>query len=110
MEKKETVAKHVVALAWATKKRHIAIDGKVLCEAESKCDGYSVKNGKYNGLALRGIPSDVKDHDDTKYTHTDGIIDFAPLDKQPTVIIERSVCSKCLKKYNKLFNTKKDGY
>lgn len=32
-----------VCLAWATKKRHIAINGEILCDAVSKSGGYSTK-------------------------------------------------------------------
>lgn len=101
----------IVCLAFATKKRHIAVDGHVLCEPKHRTAGYSVKNGQYNSLSLSGIPTNRKIHDDVDFinkmgklagTHPDGIIDFKPLDQQDTVIITRSICSKCLKRYNKL--------
>lgn len=90
----------VIALAWATKKRHIAIDGEVLC-VPVKSRGYSVKNGCYNSLGLSGIPDTPKKADDIKYSHCDGLIKFAPLDQQETKIVTSSICVKCLKKYEK---------
>ncbi len=93
-----------VCLAWATKKRHIAVDGKVLCEAKSTTAGYSVKNGCYNTLALHGLPTHNKLSDDIKGSHGDGLIEFLPLEAQKVKIIETSICSKCLKKYKKLIS------
>lgn len=93
----------VVALAWATKKRHIAVDGIILCDAISTSGGYSRKNGSYNGLALSGIPDFIKQVDDDKYAHGGGIIKPLPLEQQPYKIIPSSICAKCLKKYNKFF-------
>ena len=90
----------IITLAWATKKRHITIDGIVLCEP-TKSRGYSVKNGCYNSLGLSGIPDYNKRADDIKYSHCDGVIKFAPLDQQETKIITSSICAKCLKKYEK---------
>jgi len=93
-----------VCLAWATKKRHIAVDGVILCEAVSKSGGYSPKNGVYNGLALSGLPDYEKPYDDKPHGHASGIIDFKPLDQQKTKIIPTSICKVCLKKYNNLLN------
>lgn len=90
-----------VCLAWATKKRHIAVNGKVLCGASSKSDGYSVKNGSYNTIALSGLPTYEKHCDDKRYSHGDGIIAFERLDKQKWAIDTKSICSKCLKKYER---------
>ena len=99
------VKEHIVALCWATKKRHIAVDGKVLCEPKHKTTGYSVKNGSYNSLSLSGIPTHLKEtNDGDKYSHSDGVIPFLPIDKQPFFINTKSICFKCLKKYNNLFN------
>jgi hypothetical protein len=92
-----------VCLAWATKKRHIAVDGKVLCEPNHKTSGYSHRNGQYNSISLSGLPTDRKIHDDQKYGHSDGIIDFAPLNKQSVKINTRSICAKCLSRYESLF-------
>lgn len=98
----EPNAERKVALCWATKKRHIAVDGKVLCEPDHKTTGYSVKNGGYNTLTLSGLPTYEKVNDDSKYTHPDGNIPFRAMDKQPTKIDTRSICRKCLKKYEQL--------
>lgn len=92
-----------VCLVWATKKRHIAVDGIVLCEPKHKTGGYSHKNGQYNSLSMLGLPKNRKVHDDEKYTHTHGIIDFKPLNQQSVRIDTRSICSKCLSKYESLF-------
>lgn len=94
-----------VALCWATKKRHIAVDGKVLCESKSKKKsmGYSVGNGVYNTLALSGLPTHEKITHDKPYTHADGIIEFLPLNEQRFMIDEKSICVTCIKKYNRLF-------
>jgi hypothetical protein len=100
------VSEHKVALCWATKKRHIAVDGKVLCEPKHTTTGYSVKNGGYNSLSLSGIPTHFKISDDSKHTHGDGIIPFVPLEKQPFNIIRRSICTKCQKKYDALWHSR----
>lgn len=92
-----------VQLAWATRVRHIAVDGKILCEATSRSAGFSVSNGVYNTLSLRGIPTYAKTSDDLQTSHGDGEIKFAPLDKQDYKINLRSVCKTCQKKYAKLF-------
>lgn len=95
-----------VVLCWATKKRHIAVDNIVLCEPKHVTDGYSVKSGGLNSLSLSGIPTYNKTSNDSKYTHSDGIISFLPLKNQIYIINESSICSKCLKKYEKLFYDK----
>lgn len=92
-----------VCLAWATKKRHIAVDGKVLCEPKHKTSGYSHRNGQYNSISLSGLPTEKKIHDDKKYGHSDGVIDFKPLNQQSVKIDTRSICVKCLSKYESLF-------
>ena len=102
MSTKEEI-KPEVCLAWATKKRHIAINRKVLCETEGKTPGYSVKNGQYNSISLSGLPNYRKTEPDVIGGHPDGIIEYAPLDKQPFTVIERSICKKCLSKYKSLF-------
>lgn len=94
---------HIVTLCWATKKRHISIDGNVLCEPKYKTSGYSVKNHQYNSLSLAGIPTHFKVTDDTKYGHQDGIIEFLPLNRQKVKIEEKSICNKCLNRYSKLW-------
>lgn len=91
-----------VALAWATKKRHIAIDGKVLCEPKIRSAGYSVKNGQYNTLALSGIPTYQRTTADVRYSHGDGIIPPVPLESQPHFVDTKSVCRTCRDRYNKV--------
>lgn len=92
-----------VCLAWATKKRHIAINGNVICESERKTSGYSVKNGQYNTISLSGLPDYKKTTNDEKFSHSDGIIEYLLLDKQSVKIDTTSICSICIKKYQKLF-------
>jgi hypothetical protein len=91
-----------VCLAWATRVRHIAVDGQVICETKRKTSGYSVNNGQYNSISLSGLPDYPKEGDDVKYTHTDGLIEFKPLDQQKMKISTRSICKKCLSKYEQL--------
>lgn len=88
-----------VCLAWATKKRHIAIDGKVLCKPKHKTDGYSVKNGQYNSISLAGLPTRTKTEDDVRFSHSDGFIEFKPLSEQKIKIDTKSICGNCLLKY-----------
>ena len=92
-----------VCLAWATRVRHIAVDGSLLCFAKSKTGGYAVSNGAYNTIALSGLPTRNKNEDDTQYTHTDGFIEFLPIENQNVKINVKSVCKKCLGKYERLF-------
>lgn len=93
---------HSVCLAWATKKRHIAVDGNVLCEPIHRTSGYSYRNGQYNSISLSGLPTERKIDDDHKYGHSDGVIDFKPLNQQSVKIDTRSICVKCLSKYERL--------
>jgi len=94
---------HHTVLCWATKKRHIVVDGIVLCEPKHKTTGYSVKNGGYNSLSLSGIPEHLKLTDDSKGSHGDGIIDFAPLEEQTFTINRKSICTKCQNKYDSIW-------
>ena len=94
-------SKIIVALAWATKKRHIAVNGKVLCEPKIRSAGYSVKNGQYNTLALTGVPDYPKTTDDVRYCHGAGIIKFAALNEQPTYCDPKSICRQCQKRYER---------
>ena len=107
--KTETVIKiaegqeiHTVHLAWATKKRHIAVDRNILCEATSKSAGYSVKNGSYNSIALSGLPTYQKHSDDVPGSHGDGIIEYKPIEQQKLRISTKTICKKCLSKYEKI--------
>lgn len=89
-------------LAWATKKRHIAVNGKILCEPSRKTTGYCGENGQYNTLSLSGLPTYEKKEDDVKFSHSDGFIEFKPLSDQKVKIDTSSVCSKCARKYKRL--------
>lgn len=92
-----------VCLTWAVRRRHIAVDGRILCETKRKTDGYCTGNGQYNTLSLSGLPGYKKDTNDTPYTHLDGYIEYKPLPEQKVKIDTRSICKKCLEKYEKLF-------
>jgi len=100
----------IVCIAWATNKRHIVINNNILCESKHKTSGYCISNHQYNSLSLSGFPDYVKENDDIDYgkagTHSDGLIEFKPLNQQKVKIIERSICKKCLKKYNSFFNNR----
>lgn len=97
----------IVALAWAQKKRHIAVDGEVLCEPKHTNKIRQRGEGGYNSLTINGIPKDPKQYEDEDYpggggSHYGGVIPFKPLDEIGG-IIQRSICKQCIKKYNKLF-------
>ena len=94
-----------VILAWASRTRHIFVDGKLLCEATHKTNGYSPKGGHYVSYQLE-MPDKPKTHPDISHTHTDGIIPFLPLDEIKIGnggISRKSICRKCQKQYDKLF-------
>lgn len=100
------MSEKIVTLCWATVKRHIAIDGQVLCAQNFTTDGYSVKNGRYNSIQLSGIPTELKDDDDRPCCHTDGVISYAPLEKQAVVINRSSICVKCQRKFDVIWEQK----
>lgn len=93
---------HVVCLAWAQKKRHIVVDGHVLCQPDFSNHIRQRGESGYNSISISGIPNYLKKDNDTKFTHTDGIIPAKPLDEIDG-IIQASICTKCKKKYAKLF-------
>lgn len=94
-----------VVLAWAQKKRHIAINGKILCEPKHSRHIRQRGESGYNSLSINGIPDYKKKYDDVDYgrggSHHDGIIPFKPLNEVGG-IIERSICNKCKARYDKL--------
>jgi hypothetical protein len=95
-----------VIIAWASRKRHIFIDGKLICETKHKGD-YS-RGGHYCSYDLSGLPKHPKDTPDVDYKngggcHTSGIIPFKPL-SEIDGIITRSICNKCQKAYAKFLN------
>jgi hypothetical protein len=95
-----------VVIVWASRKRHIFIDGKLLCETKHKGD-YS-RGGHYCGYSLSGLPIHEKEPDvDYKNgggAHREGIIPFKPL-SEVGGISERSICNKCKKAYSNLLNS-----
>ena len=101
-----------ICIAWASRKRHIFVDKKLLCEYNHK-SGYS-KGGHYNSYDLDSSVFDIiRTEADVNYSkcgglHTQGIIPFVPLDQVPEKIITSSICKKCLKKYNSLINYYKE--
>ncbi|MFA5790650.1 MAG: hypothetical protein WC976_06290 [Caldisericia bacterium] len=94
---------HVVCLAWAQKKRHIIVDGQILCQP--KFSNHIRQRGEcgYNSISISGIPNYLKKDNDIKSTHTDGIIPMKPLNEIEG-IIQSSICKKCKKEYAKLFS------
>ena len=101
------VSPPVVVLAWAQKKRHIAVNGKVLCEPKHSRHIRQRGESGYNSLSINGIPDYGKKYNDVDYgkgrggSHHDGIIPFKPLNEIGG-IIERSICNKCKARYEKL--------
>jgi hypothetical protein len=94
-----------VIIAWGSRKRHIFIDGKLLCETKHKPD-YS-RGGHYCSYTLSGLPKHDKkpdvDYKGGGGAHLDGVIPFKPLDEIGG-IITRSICNKCQALFSKLLN------
>jgi len=92
-----------VVLAWASRKRHLFVNGVLLCGKKPKTgDGYSRKGGHYISYQLE-MPDKPMIHPDTKYTHTDGIIPYLPLDEIRIGnggISRKSICADCQKRYD----------
>lgn len=101
-----------ICIAWGSRKRHIFIDKKILCETNHK-GGYS-KGGHYNSYNLDSSIFDIiRTQPDIDYPtggglHTEGQIPFISLDQIPEKIIQSSICNKCLKKYNILLKKVKE--
>ena len=94
-----------VILAWGQKKRHIAVDGKVLCQPKFSNNIRQRGETGYNSLTVSGIPTEEKTIADDKYTHTDGIIPSLPLHEiliQGKPLVQKSICAKCKKIYGNL--------
>jgi hypothetical protein len=87
-----------VCLVWVTRKRHVAVDGKLICAAKQKSGGYTAGNGQYNSLAISGLPK-TPHTGDAPYTHPGGIIDYLPLADQKKPVVTTSICKKCLTRY-----------
>ena len=91
-----------VVLAWASRKRHLFVNGVLLCEKKHKTgDGYNHKGGHYMSYQLE-FPTWDKRGPDEKYAHFDGIIPAKPLDEIGG-IIRSSICAACQKRYDKIF-------
>lgn len=92
-----------VCIAWASRKRHIFVNGHLICETKHKPD-YS-RGGHYCSYTLSELPTHEKqadvDYPKGGGCHMDGIIPFKPL-TEIGGISQRSICSKCLAKYVKL--------
>ena len=99
--------KPVVILAWASRKRHIFIDGDLICGKKGKTTaGYSVKGRHLISYQIE-MPTKPLAFPDQRYSHGEGIIPFEPLDSIKIGdggISRRSICLSCQKKYDKLLN------
>lgn len=95
-----------VILAWASQKRHLFVNGVLLCEKKPKTtDGYSRKGGHYISYQLE-MPSSALTVPDERYSHGEGIIPALPLDEIKIGnggISRRSICAACQKRYDKIF-------
>lgn len=97
---------NTVCLAWATTRRHIAVNNEVICKPKTRGAGYNSRNWTHNSISISGLPKHQKESDDYGFSHWDGLIEFKPLDEQKTIINTQSICKKCLKKYQKYFEKK----
>ena len=95
-----------VALVFGSRSRHIAFDGKLLCETNHKSAAGGYSHGHYCSYSLDN--SDLtteRTKEDVDYKkggcHSTGVIPFKPLNEIEPKIIERSICRKCLSKYNR---------
>ena len=94
-----------VILAWASRKRHIFVNGTLLCEKVHKSAGYSPRGRHYISYQL-DMPKSPKATPDEKYCHSDGIIPAMPLDEIKIGnggISRKSICVTCQKRYDKIF-------
>jgi hypothetical protein len=96
-----------VALVFGSRSRHIAFDGKLLCATNHKSAAGGYSHGHYCSYSLDN--SDLKkertepdvDYKGRGGCHSTGVIQFKPLNEIEPKIIERSICKKCLSKYNR---------
>ncbi len=114
-----------VVLAWASRVRHIFVNGHLMCEKKPKTvDGYSRKGGHYISYQLE-MPDKPMRAPDMLHTCGEGIVPALPLDeieipmsaqfreywqKQDGLksVIHRglnrkSICAACQKRYDKIF-------
>ena len=96
-----------VALVFGSRSRHIAFNGELLCETNHKSAAGGHKHGHYCSYSLDSsaftkerTEADV-DYKGRGGCHSTGIIPFKPLNEIEPKIIERSICKKCLSKYNR---------
>ena len=64
-----------VTLAWGQKKRHIAVNGEVLCQPKFSSAIRQRGETGYNSLTVSGIPTEDKEYPDSQYTHSVGGIE-----------------------------------
>ena len=96
-----------VALVFGSRSRHITFDGKLLCETNHKSAAGGYSHGHYCSYSLDN--SDLKkerteadvDYKGRGGCHSTGVIPFRSLNEIEPKIIERSICKKCLSKYNR---------
>ena len=96
-----------VALVFGSRSRHIFFNGELLCETKHKSASGGYSHGHYCSYSLDS--SDLKkeraeadvDYKNGGGCHSTGIIPFKPLNEIEPKIIERSICRKCLSKYNR---------
>lgn len=119
----------VVAIIMASKKRHIAFDGVLLCENVHKSTAHGYSNGNYCTYMLdQESFTEPKRYADVDYRHmgglhTTGTIPFIPLSeielpihvpdkdyKRTAGVIESSICKICLRKYAKALKEKTNSY
>ena len=93
----------IVTLAWGSRKRHIAVDGEILCHPKFS-DSVTQRSAdvSYNALATYGIPTQPKTHADSKTLQTGGMIPAIALIEvkiQGSPLILSSICGSCQKRY-----------
>lgn len=107
MKKNLSTEVPTVALVFASRVRHIAFDGKLLCETKHKSSAGGYCRGHYCSYSLD--PSDFKrirtvgdkDYKGGGGFHTTGVIPLKPLNEIEPRVIEWSICRKCLRRYNR---------
>jgi hypothetical protein len=88
---------HTVIVAWAHQKRHLVVDGVVLCRPQFS-DRIRPRGATgYNALSLHGIIDHPKRPDSPGY-HQAGSIPFLPLGDVERLILS-SICAKCQRRY-----------
>ena len=97
----------LVALVFGSRSRHIAFNGELLCETNHKSAAGGYVHGHYCSYSLdSSVFKKERTEPDVDYKghggcHSVGLIPFKPLNEVEPKIIERSICKKCLTKYNR---------